>query len=671
VVNVSKSQLVGLGVFVILLGVTFAAYTQHVWEDYYITFRSSQNLAEGNGLVYNVGERVHTFTSPLGVLLPALAAWISGPENVAAALWIYRVVSLIALACACVFLVGAARQMQLAMIPAMLAGAWLALDAKTLDFSINGMETGLWVAFLGYAIWAQLGGAKMWKHLGLAWAGLMWTRPDCFIHISLLAIGSLLFLAGRHGQSRVTMIAGWFKAAALTTALYLPWFVGAWVYYGSPVPHTVAAKGGLGVEASLWEQVQMVAMLPIDFTDPDNSMLATFLPAYHQLGGWNEGLIIAGKILGSIAGLAWLLPRISAPVRWLSFVYFGIHIYLTLVPYFAFPWYLPAAAPFGVLVLVGLARDLAAGSPAGPKHRRQRWQIWPVGVGLILSAGLTWQVALQMRAQQRIIEDENRTRLGQFIGEHAGPGDTVFTEPLGYVGFFSGLKTYDFPGMSSPEMVAAREAVGESWRDLLDYLQPDWVVLRPQEVARIEHGSGWRMVHAYDRVAEFDQSAAVAASMAPGLGYLKHDAVFWLYRRTARHAVEFPGWVGDADTPIIFHQRPWGGRIDIESDGELVFDIPADATKANLQLGLFAQPAEFHATTADGIRFGAEVRDSTRITPLRTFFVNPTAEDQLIPMSLELPTERSENAKLRLIISRGIHRDFDRAYFFLPDFATD
>ena len=36
---------------------------------------------------------------------------------------------------------------------------------------------------------------------------------------------------------------GLVKAAGVTTVLYLPWFLGAWVYYGSPVPHTVIAKG--------------------------------------------------------------------------------------------------------------------------------------------------------------------------------------------------------------------------------------------------------------------------------------------------------------------------------------------------------------------------------------------------------------------------------------------
>ena len=66
----SKARwLIFAGVFVLALA--FAAFTQHAWEDYYITYRVSKNLATGHGLVYTVGERVHAFTSPLNVLLPA------------------------------------------------------------------------------------------------------------------------------------------------------------------------------------------------------------------------------------------------------------------------------------------------------------------------------------------------------------------------------------------------------------------------------------------------------------------------------------------------------------------------------------------------------------------------------------------------------------------------
>ena len=58
-----KYLAVFLGIFII--AVSFALYTNHAWEDYYITYRPSKNLATGHGLVFTPGQRTHTFTSPL------------------------------------------------------------------------------------------------------------------------------------------------------------------------------------------------------------------------------------------------------------------------------------------------------------------------------------------------------------------------------------------------------------------------------------------------------------------------------------------------------------------------------------------------------------------------------------------------------------------------------
>ncbi len=65
----------------------------------------------------------------------------------------------------------------------------------------------------------------------------------------------------------------------------------------------------------------------------------------------------------------------------------------------------------------------------------------------------------------------------------------MFLEPLGYIGYFSQMATDDYPGLSCPRMVAAREQAN-NWSGLLMILTPEWAVLRPPEAAQIESERG-------------------------------------------------------------------------------------------------------------------------------------------------------------------------------------
>ena len=51
-------------VTVMAIPLLYAAYTGHTWEDFFINYRVSTNLARGNDLVYTPGERVQVFTIP-------------------------------------------------------------------------------------------------------------------------------------------------------------------------------------------------------------------------------------------------------------------------------------------------------------------------------------------------------------------------------------------------------------------------------------------------------------------------------------------------------------------------------------------------------------------------------------------------------------------------------
>src|SRR5262249_10181414 len=152
----------------------YVAYTGQIWEDYFITFRYSQNLCHGLGAVYNPGERVHGFTSPLGMLLPALTYLATGRSSYPAALWAFRLISVLAYGGGGLFLWRALRSTARGYFTAMAFAVLYLFEAKSVAFSINGMETGLMLFWLAWALCLIGSAGDHWLARGLAWAGLMW-----------------------------------------------------------------------------------------------------------------------------------------------------------------------------------------------------------------------------------------------------------------------------------------------------------------------------------------------------------------------------------------------------------------------------------------------------------------------------------------------------------------
>lgn len=664
------------------LAMGFAAFTDHVWEDYYITYRASRNLAEGNGLVFNVGERLHTFTSPLGVLLPAAAFALTGNTSDEVALWIFRVWSAAALggAAALVVAIGRGRKQAVAAIVATVG--LLALDAKSLDFTINGMETAFMLLFLAYAFWAHLqAGSKTWIHLGAAWAGLMWTRPDSFIYVALIAAGFWLFNnEAETGRSRWRMLGLFFRAGLLTTVLYAPWLAWAGWYYGTPVPHTIAAKGSLGREHTLWGAIETALTLPYRAWTDWATLESTFLPSYYMMGGWPAPLVWGSRLIATICALLWIVPRVRREAKVASFAFFGAHVYLTYFPYFPFPWYVPSTTILAVLALGGVLaqgfeRAKRSGEGAGRCHilydTLARWGAGVVAAILVAAAGwMTWEVARQAEAQQRIVEEGNRRRIGEWLKANAAPGDAVFMEPLGYIGYFSGLKTFDYPGMSSLEMVRARKAVGEEWGRLIFELQPRWVVLRPFEVDRIERANPGMLADHYEVAREFDRWADVEGLNVRGRPYLEHDARFTLFRMVRPFGFETD--IREIEVPFpVTYQMVEGVNLGLmHAPSRMFVRVPKLAKTVSGHFGIMPGALEEPGAT-DGAVFRIVLRTQGEARVLLERILKPVEQEQdrgVQAYRLELPDERDGGAELVYEIDPGDGGSKDWTCWDVPDF---
>jgi hypothetical protein len=141
-----------------------------------------------------------------------------------------------------------------------------------------------------------------------------------------------------------------------------------------------------------------------------------------------------------------------------------------------------------------LAVVLAAPRTVFSLFWKPAWRVLAVVVLLALIAERGWMTALvtrEMKVQEEVVEMGNRNRVGEWLREHFRPGQRVYLEPVGYIGYFSHAKILDWPGLVSPEVVHLRKGEGKKhWRyEFEGELRPEWIVLRPCEESSMEETS--------------------------------------------------------------------------------------------------------------------------------------------------------------------------------------
>lgn len=220
----------------LLLWGPFAAlvlrYFAHTTDDAFIPMRYAWNLLHGDGLVFNPGERVEGFTSPLHLLVTvAVVALPVGPT-----LLVAKLVST-AFAAAALWLTG--RLIAAAKFPgwATVLATLLAGGSWMLAFNAaNALETSLLTFVVtGLVVLMVRGGPDRWVLIGLVAAAAVLTRPDAALLVAALAVTSMWIERARPWWHRVRWAAVAGGVIGLVTAL-------RFAYFGSVLPNTFHAK---------------------------------------------------------------------------------------------------------------------------------------------------------------------------------------------------------------------------------------------------------------------------------------------------------------------------------------------------------------------------------------------------------------------------------------------
>jgi len=264
----------------------------------------------------------------------------------------------------------------------------------------------------------------------------------------------------------------------------------------------------------------------------------------------------SSRLLAIIPLLAWLpavvlgrhMPiRLSRLTLASSFASAGVAFYLIFIAPVVYPWYIPGVAVMAIFTYGLISQDIF--QPSGQPEDAKRSALWErlakagIVAAIAFMALVTVTTAHVLEVQQRVVERGLREPLGLYLKESArSPRDTVMLECLGYIGFYSGLKMYDYPGLSSPEMVAARKKLGSNdYATLVRELKPDWLSLRDREVNWINQSDPDLLDEQYQVARRFDVSEEVAQQVfIPNRRWLQMDQSFTVYRRKAPETTSQP-----------------------------------------------------------------------------------------------------------------------------------
>jgi hypothetical protein len=417
-----------------LLGLGLAAHALHydyVVDDAFISFRYAQNLVDGEGLVFNPGERVEGYTNFLWVILMAAA--------VAAALDPVPVSQVLGLGAGLATLVLVFLRPPFETIgregARLLGPVLLCLSPAFALWCVGGLETSLFtlLVFAGMALAVRTdgepSGGRREVVSGFCLALACLTRPEGFLASMLVVIDRVIWPE----RARGTMRRFPFRWLAAWAVVVVPYEIWRWTYYGYLFPNSYYAKVGWG-----------------------GSQLLRGFGYLGRFAAGSGGLALVLWLLGLGGGLKDRWTRVL--YLWsLAFVGYvvavggdGLFMYRFFVPV------LPALyllAGRGVLTLDGWI------GRAVPSARTVVAGALVLGLAVMTLLPTLGSAEKQIVERDRVFVERHWIPIGKWLRSYARPGESIAVTTAGAVPYYSGLYTIDMLGINESE-IAHREMPG-------------------------------------------------------------------------------------------------------------------------------------------------------------------------------------------------------------------
>ena len=208
-------------------------------DDSFITYRYTRNILAGNGFVYNPGERVLGTTTPLYTVLLVILGFFTGGTQAPFPL-VSLLVNALCDALTCLLLLRLGRKLDSPLAGIGCALVW-AVAPYSVTFAIGGLETSLYVLLLTGTASAYID--RRYPLAAFLGALSLLTRPDALILLGPMVLDRLISLFASRSMTSFTKRA---RSAAGELVIFLapvlPWVIFSIAYFGSPLPHSIAAK---------------------------------------------------------------------------------------------------------------------------------------------------------------------------------------------------------------------------------------------------------------------------------------------------------------------------------------------------------------------------------------------------------------------------------------------
>ncbi|GAB4438525.1 MAG: hypothetical protein OHK0015_32250 [Chloroflexi bacterium OHK40] len=441
----ARLGLAALAVLVALSGLIWPAWLS---DDAFISFRYAQNLAQGHGLVYNLGERVEGYTNFLWTLLAALVIRLGGDV----ALWSHAAGVALGLA----IVLGTYGLGARLAGPACGLGAALvvATSQSLLLYSArgSGLETALFTLLLLAASICYLAAHRRRPGLLVA-AGLLLglaalTRPEGAMVFALttahLALVTLLARrAAQRPQETSWRALGSASGPLLTLslaflALFAPYFLWRVTYYGDLLPNTFYAKTGGGLSQVL-RGLAYAGGFALTLGGP--LLLAVLVP---WVRSWRAALA---------SWRGYLLPLVLAYSAYIVAVggdhFRGERFFVPIIPWLAI------LLVDGILALADRPRTsvtapslTALAGPSRPSSFAYR------GLpGLLLTVALALAALLRATPLNATVQGLDESvwiwrEIGWWMADHAPPGASLAAAGAGAPAFYGQRETIDLYGLT-------------------------------------------------------------------------------------------------------------------------------------------------------------------------------------------------------------------------------